>query len=65
MENACGEAGGSKEISDRLQNHTLQDVSSKHYDLWSYMPGSIVYPPSVPQVNWDWSQWQEVRQPAK
>ncbi len=28
----------SKEIRDRLQNHTLQDVSSKHYDRWQYMP---------------------------
>jgi hypothetical protein len=28
----------SKEIRDRLQNHTLQDVSSKNYDRWNYMP---------------------------
>ena len=28
----------SKEIRDRLQNHTLQDVSSKSYDRWNYMP---------------------------
>ncbi len=26
-----------KEIRDRLQNHALQDVSSKHYDRWHYM----------------------------
>jgi integrase len=34
----AGEAGVSKEIRDRLQNHTLQDVSSKSYDRWNYMP---------------------------
>lgn len=34
----AGQAGISKEIRDRLQNHTLQDVSSKSYDRWSYMP---------------------------
>ncbi|HET9159858.1 MAG TPA: integrase family protein, partial [Caulobacteraceae bacterium] len=28
----AGKAGVSKEIRDRLQNHTLQDVSSKSYD---------------------------------
>ena len=28
----------SKEIRDRLQNHTLQDVSSKSYDRWNHMP---------------------------
>ncbi|MBK8545696.1 MAG: hypothetical protein IPL62_20550 [Caulobacteraceae bacterium] len=27
-----------KEIRDRIQNHTLQDVTSKSYDRWSYMP---------------------------
>jgi len=32
-----GKAGISKEIRDRLQNHALQDVSSKHYDRWNYM----------------------------
>lgn len=31
-----GKAGISKEICDRLQNHALQDVSSKHYDRWKY-----------------------------
>src|ERR1700730_17953887 len=35
----AGKAGVSKEIRDRLQNHTLQDVSSKSYDRWNYMPG--------------------------
>jgi integrase len=34
----AGQAGVPKEIRDRLQNHTLQDVSSKSYDRWHYMP---------------------------
>jgi integrase len=34
----AGKAGLSKEMRDRLQNHTLQDVSSKSYDRWNYMP---------------------------
>ncbi len=34
----AGKSGVSKEIRDRLQNHTLQDVSSKSYDRWTYMP---------------------------
>lgn len=34
----AGKAGLSKEIRDRIQNHTLQDVSSKSYDRWTYMP---------------------------
>ena len=34
----AGKAGVSKEIRDRLQNHTFQDVSSKSYDRWNYMP---------------------------
>jgi hypothetical protein len=33
----AGKAGVPKEIVDRLQNHALQDVSSKHYDRWNYM----------------------------
>ena len=33
----AGKAGVPKEIRDRLQNHTLQDVSSKSYDRWNYM----------------------------
>jgi hypothetical protein len=28
----------SKEIRDRIQNHALQDVSSKNYDRWTYIP---------------------------
>ena len=34
----AGKAGLSEEIRDRIQNHTLQDVSSKNYDRWNYMP---------------------------
>ncbi|PML28904.1 integrase [Vibrio breoganii] len=32
-----GEAGISKDIRDRLQNHALNDVSSKHYDRYEYL----------------------------
>jgi integrase len=34
----AGMAGVPKEIRDRIQNHALQDVSSKNYDRWTYMP---------------------------
>ncbi len=34
----AGAAGLSKDIRDRLQNHTHSDVSSKHYDKWDYAP---------------------------
>lgn len=34
----AGKAGVSKEMRDRIQNHALQDVSSKNYDRWTYMP---------------------------
>jgi integrase len=34
----AGKAGVSKEIRDRIQNHALQDVSSKSYDRWTYLP---------------------------
>jgi hypothetical protein len=34
----AGKAGVSKEIRDRIQNHALQDASSKSYDRWTYMP---------------------------
>ena len=33
----AGKAGMSKEIRDRIQNHALQDVSSRSYDRWNYM----------------------------
>lgn len=32
-----GELGVSKELRDRLQNHALNDVSSKHYDRYDYL----------------------------
>jgi integrase len=34
----AGQAGVPKEIRDRIQNHALQDVSSKSYDRWNYLP---------------------------
>ena len=34
----AGKTGVSKEIRNRLQNHALQDVSSKDYDRRDYMP---------------------------
>jgi integrase len=34
----AGQASVPKEIRDRIQNHALQDVSSKSYDRWNYMP---------------------------
>ena len=33
-----GEAGLDKSIRDRLQNHAFTDVSSRHYDRYSYLP---------------------------
>lgn len=33
----AGKAGISKDIRDRLQNHSLQDVSSLHYDKYDYL----------------------------
>ncbi len=27
-----------KDIRDRIQNHALQDVNSKSYDRWTYLP---------------------------
>ncbi|WP_061013003.1 tyrosine-type recombinase/integrase [Photobacterium leiognathi] len=32
----AGELGLSKEIRDRIQNHSMNDVSSKHYDRYDY-----------------------------
>lgn len=32
-----GEIGITKELRDRIQNHALQDVSSKHYDRYDYL----------------------------
>ena len=34
----AGKAGVPKDIRDRIQNHALQDVSSKSYDRWTYLP---------------------------
>jgi hypothetical protein len=34
----AGDAGISKEIRDRLQNHARGDVSSRHYDRYEYLP---------------------------
>lgn len=33
----AGELGLSKEIRDRIQDHTLSDVSSRHYDSYDYI----------------------------
>lgn len=33
-----GEIGIEKSIRDRIQNHALTDISSKHYDRWDYLP---------------------------
>lgn len=33
-----GEIGISKSLRDRLQNHAFNDVSSKHYDRYEYLP---------------------------
>lgn len=33
-----GELGIDKSIRDRIQNHALTDVSSKHYDRYDYLP---------------------------
>jgi integrase len=33
----AGAAGLSKEIRDRLQNHAMTDISSRHYDRYSYL----------------------------
>jgi len=32
-----GKAGISKELRDRIQNHVIQDVSTKHYDKYDYL----------------------------
>lgn len=33
-----GEIGISKTVRDRIQNHTIHDVSTKHYDRYEYLP---------------------------
>ena len=47
-----GEIGISKEIRDRLQNHALHDVSSKHYDRYDYLQ------PKKDAIN-TWNEWLE------
>lgn len=37
VKSRMGEAGITKDIRDRLQNHALHDVSSKHYDRYDYL----------------------------
>jgi integrase len=34
----AGHAGISKEMRDRIQNHSLSDISSKHYDRYEMLP---------------------------
>ena len=45
-----GEIGISKEIRDRLHNHALHDVSSKHYDRYDYLA------PKKDAVD-TWNEW--------
>ena len=33
----AGKAGLSKEARDRIQNHALTDISTKHYDRYDYL----------------------------
>jgi hypothetical protein len=33
-----GEIGIPKSIRDRVQNHALVDISTKHYDRYDYLP---------------------------
>ncbi len=33
-----GEIGVLKSVRDRIQNHALVDVSTKHYDRYDYLP---------------------------
>ncbi len=48
-----GEIGLSKEIRDRLQNHALNDVSSKNYDRYDYLPQKR-------KAMDAWSAWLEI-----
>ena len=47
-----GEAGISKDIRDRLQNHALSDVSSRHYDRYDYWPEKVA-------ASKKWEKWME------
>lgn len=48
-----GKAGIDKSIRDRIQNHSLQDVSSKHYDRYDYLP-------EKKQAMKDWNDYLEL-----
>ena len=37
VKTTMGKAGISKEVRDRIQNHALNDVSTKHYDRYDYL----------------------------
>ena len=52
VKSRMGEIGISKEIRDRLQNHALHDVSSKHYDRYDYLQ------PKKDAIN-TWNEWLE------
>ncbi len=38
VKTAMGRAGIDKSVRDRLQNHAMNDVSSRHYDRYDYLP---------------------------
>ena len=38
VKSRMGEIGIDKQIRDRMQNHALHDVSTKHYDRYDYLP---------------------------
>jgi hypothetical protein len=50
VKSRMGELGLSKEIRDRLHNHALHDVSSKHYDRYDYLP-------QKKQAMDSWTEW--------
>lgn len=50
VKSRMGELGLSKEIRDRLHNHALHDVSSKHYDRFDYLEPKKVAVET-------WSKW--------
>ncbi len=52
VKSRMGELGISKDIRDRLQNHALHDVSSKHYDRYDYLE------PKKHAMD-VWTQWLE------
>lgn len=52
VKSRMGEIGILKEIRDRLQNHALHDVSSKHYDRYDYLEPKT-------QAIARWTSWLE------